>query len=78
MKGKVVDGTEGGYSEGSYKYEAVIFDAYKYEAVIFDAYKYDADSKIDDAITSYPGLQMESRRIFYSKFFNLMKSCYRY
>ena len=68
MKGKAVDGTEGGYSEG----------AYKYEAVIFDAYKYDADSKIDDAITSYPGLQMESRRIFYSKFFNLMKSCYRY
>ena len=68
MKGKVVDGTEGGYSEGSYKYEAVIFDAYKY----------DTDRKIDNAITSYPGLQMESRRIFYSKFFNLMKSCYRY
>lgn len=68
MKGKVVDGTERGYSEGSYKYEAVIFDAYKY----------DAYSKIDDAITSYPALQMESRRIFYSKFFNLMKSCYRY
>ena len=68
MKGKVVDGTEGGYSEGSYKYEAVIFDAYKY----------DTDSKIDDAITSYPCLQMESRRIFYSKFFNIMKSCYRY
>jgi len=68
MKGKVVDGTEGGYSEGSCKYEAVIFDAYKY----------DADSELDNAITSYPGLQMESRRIFYSKFFNLMKSCYRY
>jgi hypothetical protein len=68
MKGKVVDGTEGGYSEGSYNYEAVIFDAYKY----------DADSELDDAITGYPGLQMESRRIFYSKFFNLMKSCYRY
>ena len=68
MEGKVVDGTERGYSEGSYKYDEVIFDAYKY----------DADSKIDDAITGYPGLQMESRRIFYSKFFNLMKSCYRY
>jgi|APGre2960657404_1045060.scaffolds.fasta_scaffold25856_4 hypothetical protein len=68
MEGKVVDGTERGYSEGSYKYEDVIFDAYKY----------DTDNEIDDGITSYPALQMESRRIFYSKFFNLMKSCYRY
>jgi hypothetical protein len=58
MEGKVVDGTERGYSEGSYKY--------------------DTDNEIDDGITSYPALQMESRRIFYSKFFNLMKSCYRY
>ncbi len=48
-------------------------DYSKYEAVIFDAYKYDADSKKDDAITSYPILQMESRRIFYCKIFNIMK-----
>ena len=53
-------------------------DYSKYEAVIFDAYKYDADRESDDSITSYPSLQMESRRIFYSKFFNIMKSCYRY
>jgi hypothetical protein len=56
----------------------VVDGTYNYEAVIFDAYKYDADSELDNAITSYPSLQMESRRIFYSKFFNLMKSCYRY
>ena len=53
-------------------------DHSKYEAVIFEAYKYDADRESDDSIASYPSLQMESRRIFYSKFFNLMKSCYRY
>ena len=68
MKRKVVDDTSGSEGEGSYKYEAVIFEAYKY----------DADRESDDSITSYPSLQMESRRIFYSKFFNLMKSCYRY
>jgi hypothetical protein len=53
-------------------------DYSKYEAVIFDAYKYDVDSKKYDAITSYPILQMESRRIFYCKIFNIMKSSYRY
>jgi hypothetical protein len=68
MKRKVVDGTSGSEGEGSYKYDAVIFEAYKY----------DADRERDDAITSYPSLQMESRRIFYSKFFNIMKNCYRY
>jgi|Laugresbdmm110dd_1035094.scaffolds.fasta_scaffold29388_1 hypothetical protein len=52
--------------------------SYNYEAVIFDAYKCDTDNVIDDAITSYPLLHMESRRIFYSKIFNLMKSSYNY
>ena len=69
MKGKVLECTEGGYSEGSFNYDAVIFDAYKF----------DTNKVIDDGITSFPFLQMESRRIFYSKFFNLMKSSsYRY
>ena len=68
MKRKVVEGTSGSEGEGSYKYEAVIFEAYKY----------DVDRESDDSIASYPSLQMESRRIFYSKFFNIMKSCYRY
>jgi hypothetical protein len=61
-------GTAGVAGEGSYKYEEGIFDAYKY----------DIDSEKNDAITTYPYLQLESRRIFYSKFFNLMKSSYRY
>jgi hypothetical protein len=53
-------------------------DYSKYETVIFDSSKYDVDSKKDDAITSYPILKMESRRIFYCKIFNIMKSSYRY
>jgi hypothetical protein len=32
MKRKVVDGTSGSEGEGSYKYDAVIFEAYKYDA----------------------------------------------
>ncbi len=74
MKGNAVKGYRENIVDGAIDTEG----SYKYEAIIFDAYKYDVDSKIDDAITSYPSLQMESRRIFYSKFFNLMKSSYRY
>jgi hypothetical protein len=47
-------------------------NTYKYEEVIFDSCNY-------DAITSYPSLQMESRRVFYSKLFNIMSlKRYRY
>jgi hypothetical protein len=53
-------------------------DYSKYETVIFDSSKYDVDSERYDAITSYPILKMESRRIFYCKIFNMMKSSYRY
>ena len=73
MKGNAVKGYRENIVDG-----AVGAGSYKYDEVVFDAYKFDADCDIDDAITSYPNLQMESRRIFYSKFFNLMKICYRY
>ena len=43
------------------------------EEVIFD-YKYNAYDNKYDEIKSYPLLQMESRRIFYCKIFNIMKS----
>jgi hypothetical protein len=43
-----------------------------------DSSKYDVDSERYDAITSYPILKMESRRIFYSKFFDIMKYYNRY
>ena len=42
------------------------------EEVIFD-YKYNAYDNKYDEIKSYPLLQMESRRIFYCKIFNIMK-----
>jgi hypothetical protein len=73
MKGNAVKGYRENIVDG-----AVGAGSCKYEAVIFDAYKYDTDSETDDSITSYYMLKMESRRIFYSKFFNIMKSCYRY
>jgi hypothetical protein len=70
MKGNAV----GGYGESIVAGEG----SYKYDEGIFDAYKYDIDSVRYDAITTYPYLQLESRRIFYSKFFNLMNCSYRY
>jgi hypothetical protein len=42
------------------------------------SYKYEEGNERYDAITSYHILKMESRRIFYSKFFNLMNCYYRY
>jgi hypothetical protein len=70
MKGNAVRG----YGESNIAEEG----SYKYEEVIFNGYKYDVDNERYDAITCYPNLKMESRRIFYSKLFNLMKSSYRY
>jgi len=66
MNSNVKVGNKGGGQGGSDD------NTYKYEEVIFDSYK-------DDAITSYPSLQMESRRVFYSKLFNIMSlKYYRY
>lgn len=53
--------------------EVVIANTTKYDEVIFDTYNYDADNEKDDIITNYADLQLESRKIYYSKIFNILK-----